>query len=154
MFGSIRDGAEPFHVVHCKIFSARQLPLAPAWRLGGTLIPPPPLPFPPLSPPPAATRGRGQSKPGRCRQRRGLLVPSRVRDGAGCLLHGVGVVRPPGTMARPLSGVRWREPRRSEAVAAWRTAWRLGGAEEARKVVEKAGGGGVACPSWQPRCIS
>jgi hypothetical protein len=111
-------------------------------------------PSPPLSPPPAATRGRGRSKPGCCRRRRGLLVPSRVRDGAGCLLHGVGMVRPPGTMAWLLSGVRRREPRRSGAVATWRTAWRLGDAEEAGKVVEKAGGGGVACPSWQPRCIS
>jgi hypothetical protein len=91
---------------------------------------------------------------GRCRRQRGLLVPSRARDGAGCLLHRVGMVRPPGTMARLLSGVRRREPRRSGAEAAWRTAWRLGGAEEVEKVVEKAGGGGVACPSWQPRCIS
>jgi hypothetical protein len=66
----------------------------------------------------------------------------------------MGVVWPPGTMARLLSGVRRREPRRSRAVAAWQTAWRLEGAEEAGKVVEKAGGGGVACPSWQPRCIS
>jgi hypothetical protein len=64
------------------------------------------------------------------------------------------MVRPPGTMARQLSGVRRREPRGSGAVAAWRTAWRLGGAEEAEKVVEKAEGGGVACPSWQPHCIS
>jgi hypothetical protein len=31
---------------------------------------------------------------------------SRSRDGAGCLLHGVGVVRPPGTMARLLFDVR------------------------------------------------
>jgi hypothetical protein len=45
------------------------------------------------------------------------------------------------------------EPRRFGAVAAWRTAWRLGGVEEAEKVVEKAGGGGAACPSWQPHCI-
>jgi hypothetical protein len=59
----------------------------------------------PLSAPLAAARGRGRAKPGRCRQRRGLLVPSRARDNAGCLLHGVGMVRPPGTMARLLFGV-------------------------------------------------
>jgi hypothetical protein len=48
-----------------------------------------------------------------------------------------------------------------EPVAAWRTPWRLGGAEEAEnvaeeaeKVVEKAEGDSAACPSWQPRCIS
>jgi hypothetical protein len=57
-------------------------------------------------------------------------------------------------MAWLLSGVLRREPRQSGAVAAWRMAWRLGGAEEAEKVVEKAGGGGVACHSWQPCCIS
>jgi hypothetical protein len=111
-------------------------------------------PSPPLSPPPAAARGRGRSQPGRYWRRRGLLVPSRGRDGAGCLLHGVGVVRPPGTMARLLTGVRRCEPWRSGAVAVWRTAWRLGGTEEAAKVMEKAEGGDVACPSWQPRCIS
>jgi hypothetical protein len=129
-------------------------PLAPAWRQGETLIPPLPPPSTPLSPPPAVARGRGRTKPGRCRRRRGLLVPSHARDGAGCLLHGVGMVRPPGTMARQLSSLRRREPQRSGAVAAWRTAWRLGGAEEAEKIVEKAGGGGTACPSWQPRRIS
>jgi hypothetical protein len=57
-------------------------------------------------------------------------------------------------MARLLSGVRRRELRRSGAVAPWRMSWRLEGAEETDKVVEKAEGGGVACPSWQPRCIS
>jgi hypothetical protein len=124
------------------------------WREGGTLIPPPSSPSAPLSPPSTATRGRSRSKPGHCWRRRGLLVPSHARDGAGCLLHGVGMVRPPGTMTQQLSGVRRREPRRFRAVAAWRTAWRLGGAEKAEKVVEKAGGDGAACPSWQPRCIS
>jgi hypothetical protein len=126
----------------------------PRVAAGGTLIPPLPLPSPPLSPPPVAARGRGQSKPGRCRRRRGLLVPSHARDGAGCLLHGVGMVRPPGTMGRQLSGVRWCKPRQSGAVAAWWTAWRLGGVVEAEKVVEKARGGGAACPSWQLGCIS
>jgi hypothetical protein len=128
-------------------------PSRPRVVAGGTLIPPPP-PSPPFSPPPATARGRGRSKPGRCRRRQSLLVPSHARNSAGGLLHGVGVVRPPGTMARLLSGVRQHEPRRSGAVAAWRTAWRLGGADEAEKVVEKAEGGRVACPLWQPRCIS
>jgi hypothetical protein len=111
-------------------------------------------PFPPLSPPPTAAWGCGRANPGRCRWRQGQLVPSHARDGAGCLLHGVGVVRPPGTMARLLSDVQRCEPRWSGAVAAWRMAWRLGGAEEAEKVVEKARGGEAACPSWQPCCIS
>jgi hypothetical protein len=57
-------------------------------------------------------------------------------------------------MARLLSGVRQREPRRYGVVAVWQTAWRLGGTEETEKVVEKAGGGGVVCPLWKPRFIS
>jgi hypothetical protein len=52
-------------------------------------------------------------------------------------------------MARQLSGVRRREPRRSGAVGCV-----ANGAEEEEKVVEKAGGGDAACPSWQLRCIS
>jgi hypothetical protein len=58
----------------------------------------------------------------------------------------MGMVRPPGTMAQQLFGVRRREPRRSGAVATWWTAWQLGGAEDAEKVVEKARGGDAACP--------
>jgi hypothetical protein len=113
--------------------TAKEPPSRPRVAAGGTLIPPPPPPFPPLSPSPAAARGRGRSKPSRCRRRRGLLVPSRARNGAGCLLHGVGMVRPPGTMARQLSGVsrgdleRWlRGGRRGgwEARRRQRRSWR------------------------------
>jgi hypothetical protein len=110
-------------------------PLSPRVETGGNPNSAIAAPSPPLSPPPASARGRDRANPGRCWRRRGLLVLSRARCSACCHLHGVGVVRPPDTMARLLSGVwqRWSGGCVADGVAVGRRGGGIKGCGDGRR---------------------